>query len=122
MTNTDDTTPARPHTPEPWSQDSNDLFAVTADKDGFIVAVTEVHDRTDEECDANARRIAAAINACRGIATEALEQDVVAELLQALEWQEMAGHDPEASRRKGYFDRAREHRRAAIAKAKGGRP
>jgi hypothetical protein len=44
------------------------------------------------------------------------------QLLEALEWQEMAEYDPDASRRKGYFDRAREHRRAAIALAKNGRP
>jgi len=56
---------------------------VTADKDGLLVAVTEIHDRTDEECDANARRIVAAVNACEGIATSALEQGVVAEMLEA---------------------------------------
>jgi hypothetical protein len=34
---------------------------------------------------ANARRIVAAVNACEGISTEALEQGVVAEMLEALE-------------------------------------
>ena len=85
MTNTDDTTPARPHTPEPWEQDNNDFFAVTADNDGLLVAETEIHDRTDEECYANARRIVAAVNTCEGIATSALEQGVVADLLEALQ-------------------------------------
>jgi hypothetical protein len=42
------------------------------------------------------------------------------DMLEALEAQEMAEWDPEAARRKGYFDRARELRRAAIARAKGG--
>jgi hypothetical protein len=40
------------------------------------------------------------------------------ELLAALEMQEMAEADPEASRRKGYFDTAREMRRAAIKKTR----
>jgi hypothetical protein len=40
------------------------------------------------------------------------------DLLAALEAQEMAEADPEASLRKGYFDRARELRKAALAKAK----
>jgi hypothetical protein len=39
------------------------------------------------------------------------------DMLAALEMQQMAEYDPEASRRKGYFDRARELRDAAIAKA-----
>lgn len=56
----------------------------------------------------------------QGLSTEPLEQGVVAELLEALEAQEMAEWDPEAAQRKGYFDRARELRRASVAKAKGG--
>jgi hypothetical protein len=40
-------------------------------------------------------------------------------MLEALEAQEMAEHDPEAARRKGYFDRARDLRKAALAKARG---
>jgi hypothetical protein len=51
---------------------------------------------------------------------EACLREAAPELLEALEAQEMAEWDPEAARRKGYFDRARELRRAAIAKAKGG--
>jgi hypothetical protein len=42
------------------------------------------------------------------------------DMLAALEAQEMAEADPEAGRRKGYFDHAREMRKAAITKAKGG--
>ena len=41
------------------------------------------------------------------------------DMLDALKAQEMADADPEASRRKGYFDRARDMRRAALAKAEG---
>jgi hypothetical protein len=40
-------------------------------------------------------------------------------MLRALKWQEMAEADPAAARRKGYFDRARDSRRAALAAAKG---
>ena len=40
-------------------------------------------------------------------------------LLEALEAQEWAEYDPEASRRKGYFDRARALRKAALAIARG---
>lgn len=42
------------------------------------------------------------------------------QMLEALEWQEMADADPAAARPKGYYDRAAELRRAAIAKAKAG--
>jgi hypothetical protein len=39
-------------------------------------------------------------------------------LLEALDMQEMAEADPEVGRRKGYFDHARDLRRASIAKAR----
>ena len=38
---------------------------------------------------------------------------------EALCAQEMAEFDPEAARRKGYFDNARELRKSALAKARG---
>lgn len=41
------------------------------------------------------------------------------DMLAALIAQEMADADPAAARRKGYFDRARNLRKAAIAKARG---
>lgn len=37
--------------------------------------------------------------------------------LEALDWAEMADADPEASRRKGYFDEARAARRAVLRDA-----
>jgi hypothetical protein len=40
-------------------------------------------------------------------------------MFEALEAQEMAEFDPEASRRKGYFERARAFREAALKKARG---
>jgi len=45
--------------------------------------------------------------------------EAAAAMLEALEAQEMAEHDPEAARRKGYFDHARDLRKAALAKARG---
>jgi hypothetical protein len=44
-------------------------------------------------------------------------RELVRELAEALEAQAMADADPEASRRKGYYNRAREMRLAALAKA-----
>jgi hypothetical protein len=122
MTTTNYTKPATTHTPEPWAQDSNELFAVTADKDGLIVAETEIHDRTDEECYANARRIVAAVNACEGISTEALEQGAIAELLLQLrvlvDHVQSTPHELTEALRKLRLKEAR----TAIAQAKGGRP
>jgi hypothetical protein len=40
-------------------------------------------------------------------------------MFEALEAQGMAEFDPDAARRKGYFDRARELRTAALRKARG---
>jgi hypothetical protein len=45
--------------------------------------------------------------------------EAAATMLEALEAQEMAEHDPEAARRKGYVDHARDLRKAALAKARG---
>jgi hypothetical protein len=129
MTDTDDTKPAAAHTPEPWHYEMD--YSVTtifapdpAGQNPYYVAEIDGQDvgrfATREQHEANARRLVAAVNACRGLSTEALEQGVVAELLEALQAQQMAEYDPEASRRKGYFDRARELRCAALAKAASG--
>jgi hypothetical protein len=105
------------HTPEPW-------FVQPSDNPGGLL-IKPIPGQVVAQCDqvpameANARRICAAVNSCEGISTESLEQSVVRELLEALEAQEMAEWDPEASRRKGYFDRARELRRAALAATRG---
>jgi hypothetical protein len=123
MTTTNHTKPATLHTPEPWEQDSNDFFAVTADNDGLLVAETEIHDRTDEECSANARRIVAAVNACEGIATQALEQGVIAELLEALDYLLEQTVDMDLKYGIGLSEGeedARTKALAVIAKAKGG--
>jgi hypothetical protein len=84
MTNTEYTQPTTAHTPEPWSVDTADCFLITADADGGMVAVTETLDRDDATCSSNARHIVAAVKACKGIGTEALEQGAVASVLAAL--------------------------------------
>jgi hypothetical protein len=114
MTTTNHTNPAVMHTPGPWEVEYlpythlNDqeveipmyrIFPAAAPEDYICETNEHVPDAVQ---DANAQLIKAA-----------------PDMLEALLWQEMAEHDPEASRRKGYFDRARELRRAAIAQVKG---
>lgn len=78
------------HTPEPWGD--NDDGVLLGNLDNYagvapVVAVVEGYDdeaNASDEARANSRRIAAAINACQGIPTEALEQGTVAEMLAAL--------------------------------------
>jgi hypothetical protein len=96
------------HTPGPWASCTASVHRpelVTA-KNKNICSVWSGGSSSpiaDGEWQANARLIAAA-----------------PELLEALEWQDMAEADRDAGLRKGYFDKARELRKAAIAKAKGG--
>jgi hypothetical protein len=82
MTHTDDTKPAAAHTPEPW-------FVQPSDHPGGLLIKPipgQVVAQCDEvpEMEANARRIVAAVNACKGISTEALERWIIAELRHAL--------------------------------------
>jgi hypothetical protein len=69
--------------------------------------------------EANARRIVAAVNACEGIPTEALEQRVVHELLDALTYFFNIMHDYRSSLEKGYVKQAMQQARAAIEAATG---
>lgn len=64
------------HTPEPWVVD---LRHITADEYDFYVAICY-----GPKGRFNARRIAAAVNACQGISTGALQAGVVRELINAL--------------------------------------
>jgi hypothetical protein len=86
MTNCDDTKRAEEHTPEPWWIDDDGFIAAGA-ADSYCT-VADPHCRPTagygDENEANARRIVAAVNACQGLATEALEHGVVAELRQVL--------------------------------------
>jgi len=46
-----------------------------------------------------------------------MDNELVAALVEALQWQEMADADPAASHRKGYFEHACDLRRAELARA-----
>jgi|SRR5579875_1254680 hypothetical protein len=72
----------------------------SGDNEHYIAETNENLPANEQEC--HARLISAAL-----------------ELLEALKYQEFADADPEAARRKGYYDEARRLRRAAIAKAEG---
>jgi hypothetical protein len=81
--------PTTKHTPEPWRSEINtDGEAYVQDERGCTLAT--VHGRGTLQGkildirEDNARRICAALNACAGISTEALEAGVVAELVEAL--------------------------------------
>ncbi len=96
MTRTDHLLPATSHSPEPWdcaaqttmySIEGRELTMIEVranvtkagwDTVAFVEAIWPgAHD--------NARRIVAAVNACAGIPTEALEQGVIRQLVNALE-------------------------------------
>ena len=93
MIHTDPTPPPPAHTPEPWTAFDTLIFnpkgRLMKDRTdyigGQIAKVGGLGVGNDAQLKGNARRIVAAINACEGIGTEALEQGVVAELLDALE-------------------------------------
>jgi hypothetical protein len=77
------------HTPEPWKTDAYLIVAeVPSGRPGGEVIVqctpTVSRVRSLEQDKANARRIVAAVNACVGISTEALEDGVIEELVEAL--------------------------------------
>jgi hypothetical protein len=92
------TTPTTNHTPEPWNRDGRTTLYATPDESGAMTMI-EVNANVTEagwatvafieaiwpSAYANARRIVAAVNACKGIGTEALEQGVIRDLLEALE-------------------------------------
>lgn len=73
------------HTPEPWKVDPDDRPGY--EWNNHIVSATDpnqticfmTHDNTPEniEGEANARRIVACVNACKGIKTESLEMEVL---------------------------------------------
>jgi hypothetical protein len=90
MTNTDDTKLAAAHTPEPWEHADNGLiYGQCGEGDDEAPFVADVIEDSAMQAlgmlppveAANARRICAAINACEGLSTEALEQGVIRELV-----------------------------------------
>jgi hypothetical protein len=88
MTHADNTLAASKHTPEPWWLD-DDGFIAAGSGDTYCTVVDPHCRPTDnysEENEANARRIVAAVNACQGISTKALEQGVIGQLVEALDY------------------------------------
>lgn len=103
---------ATPSTSPPYYHDGNGLIyaAPEAGQSESIFIADVVADRSgimSKTERANAEFIGRACNAFQ-------------DMLEALEAQQMAEYDREASIRKGYFDHARQLRERALAKAKGG--
>jgi hypothetical protein len=69
------------HTPEPWVNNAGRIE--TPGKPGQRVYIADLHQHVDEYLE-NARRIAACVNACAGLSTEALEAGALADALAAL--------------------------------------
>jgi hypothetical protein len=86
MSSTDPSKRTTAHSSEPWYRDDllppngRPVIARTVGRIP-ISATTDDWLGWDGEDEANARRICAAVNACQGISTEALENGVVKELL-----------------------------------------
>lgn len=80
------------HTPEPWKLDGFVIFnpASSLRKDaqdflgGQLAVVGGLGTKDTSEQLANARRLVAAVNACKGISTEALESTIIANLRHLL--------------------------------------
>lgn len=73
------------HTPEPWTLEGDDeLWVSGPDRQEPVICDMVPRDEgsfTGED-EANARRIVAAVNACTGISTEALERGLIALLVE----------------------------------------
>jgi len=120
MTRTDDTQPATAHTPEPWRyvDESTPADAEIGIRNFAIESASGEWDIASLIFnEANARRIVATINACKGISTDALEERVIGELLdtckQLVEWVEAYAEE------KGLSWEPVHKARAVIAKATG---
>lgn len=126
MTLTDDITQTTTHTPEPWGDNQNGIILGNLDEYAGvapIVAVVEGYDEdgnANDEATANTRRICAAVNACEGITTEALEQGIVAELLANLKTLlEQIDEDVPTDTTTRHFSNAYDEALATLAKATG---
>ncbi|HWG41177.1 MAG TPA: hypothetical protein VN688_00205 [Gemmataceae bacterium] len=89
MPQLNDTQQASTHAPEPWEHHGNCLIygQCSGDDDDegpFVADVCNHPNVYTEQERANARRIVAAVNACEGINTEALERGVITELRHVL--------------------------------------
>jgi len=89
MTKTDETEQLAAHTPEPWritGQSCRDYEGAeigTGNKTVAVILTADAVEVTEEER-TNARRICAAVNACQGIGTEALDCGIIADLRHIL--------------------------------------
>jgi hypothetical protein len=89
MNTANDSRQATMHTAEPWritGQSCRDYEGAeigTGNKTVAVILTADAEEVTEEER-ANGNRICAAVNACRGIGTEALERGAVSKLLAAL--------------------------------------
>jgi hypothetical protein len=118
MTKTDYTKEATKHTPEPW-------YVQPSDYPGGLL-IKPIPGQVVAQCDqvpemaANAHRIVATINACKGISTEALEQGIVAELLANLKTLlEQIDEDVPTDITTRHFANAYDEACATLAKATG---
>lgn len=83
-------TPSDEHSAEPWTPD-DDTVTAKAGRDTIVVAYAQADIYTPKrKAKANARRIAACVNACRGIPTEALQQMSLRGLVGGL-WGSLSG-------------------------------
>ncbi len=92
MTDSDISSPDAAHTPEPWDYDMDYIVAPDPSGRHPDIYIAEIAHSDDEgrvaaleQQEANRRRIVAAVNACRGLSTDALERGIVAQQRQALD-------------------------------------
>jgi hypothetical protein len=137
MTNTDHTPPPIRHSPEPWDCDSMTVMYATPDKADELHMIEIRANVTEAAWDTvafieaiwpgahgNARRIVAAVNACAGINTDALQHGIVRELHEALSlcWHQLSlwVRDVETCDLSPEDAEALEKANAVLAKANGG--
>lgn len=76
------------HSPEPWYvNDQTLILADVGERHARLVADTSIWTKSEPQPHeiADARRIVAAVNACKGMPVEALEANVVQDLVSACE-------------------------------------
>ena len=85
MTTTDNTIQTTAHTQEPWRiHRLNNGWPVITERLPMTSPTCSLNGKGLSHVEANARRLCAAVNACQGLSTEALELGVIAELRHVL--------------------------------------
>lgn len=96
------------------------LRNTTTDPDFFNTVCKRIVHIEDEDGETIAENIPLDdFHLCKADESRRRKIDAAQEMFDALEAQDMAECDPEAARRKGYFDHARALRKAALSKARG---